>query len=219
MIEHESHRQTPWQVKDGVHAWKQDKKTGTWVKKKRVGENSSTSTLMRAGGTAVFPVGTEPRTLKIREMAEWDHLVLVCNYLISSAVTRAFIISQPPERVYYNKPSHWNRANSAAWSPHRLNCSDDIFSSAVRTLSHFSFWRLWNDSPKAKLISRRRPCFVIRFGLPWQAANCGSRSRHSLKETGWNGWRGSGCSLLDFLRKVITPAALRQLSLPFAPVC
>lgn len=42
--------------------------------RKRVGENSSTSTLMRAVGMAVFPAGTEPRTMKIREMSEWDHL-------------------------------------------------------------------------------------------------------------------------------------------------
>lgn len=41
---------------------------------KRVGENGSTSALMRAGGMTVFPVGTEPRTMKIRAMSEWDHL-------------------------------------------------------------------------------------------------------------------------------------------------
>lgn len=41
---------------------------------KRVGENGSTSALMRAGGMTVFPVGTESRTMMIREMSEWDHL-------------------------------------------------------------------------------------------------------------------------------------------------
>lgn len=41
---------------------------------KRVGENGSTSALMRVRGTAVFPAGTQPRTMKIRLMSEWDHL-------------------------------------------------------------------------------------------------------------------------------------------------
>lgn len=34
---------------------------------KRVGENGSTSALMRAGGMSVFPVGTESRTMRILE--------------------------------------------------------------------------------------------------------------------------------------------------------
>lgn len=41
---------------------------------KRVSETGSTSALMRAGGTAVFPAGTQPRTMKIRLMPEWDYL-------------------------------------------------------------------------------------------------------------------------------------------------
>lgn len=157
---------------------------------KRVGENGSTSALMRAGGMAVFPVGTEPRMMKIRIMSEWDHLDIwgvVCNYLISPVVTRAFILSQLPEAVNYSKASQWNSVNSTlnrVDPQHCQNCKYNIFSSVVQTASHFGIWHLWNGFPKAKLISRRRPSFIICFGFLWQAANCGSRNRRSLKETG-----------------------------------
>lgn len=69
---------------------------------------------------------------------------------------------------------------------------------------------LWNGFEKAKSISLRRPGFVIRIGLPWQAASLDLWWRGSLKETGRKGWRWSRRSLLDLLRKVITPSTSQQ---------
>lgn len=90
----------------------------------------------------------------------------------------------------------------------------DIVFWMARTTISILVWHLWNGLEKAKSISVRRPGFVIRIGLLWQAASYGSWHRHSLKETGMKGWRRSRRSLLDLLRKVITPSTSQQPSFP-----
>lgn len=172
--------------------------------RKGVAGNSTTSMLMRARGMAVFPVGTEPRMMKIREMAEWDHLDIwwvVCSYLLSSVVTRKLIVSQLPEEVHYNKSSHWSSGSSTLkFDPHTIWIVNTVFPQQRKPLTLLASLK----QLKAKLISCRRPCFIIRFGLPWQVANSGSRSRYSLKETGWNGW-GVGTAYWIFSGKWLHP--------------
>lgn len=65
--------QCVWRQRDAIAAegWGWMTERQNWgVDTGRFAENGSTSALMRAGGTAEFPVGTEPRTMKIKVTSE-----------------------------------------------------------------------------------------------------------------------------------------------------